>query len=148
MSTGEDWIKQFITRILHITHSQWLFCNFPLNNHQRELLRWNKREEILAEIEKLADTNPEDIPSESRLLLEFDFSALGRADLDTQQYWVAAVRAAQCAGRRRARAGARARRLTKSQRRQISLRKRLGILEVERQIHLDFAHCANNMRQE
>ena len=91
-TTGEDWIKQFITRLLHITHSQWVFRNFTLHDHQRGLLRWNKREEILAEIENFADTNPEDVPAESRFLLEFDYGALGRADLDTQQYWVTAVR--------------------------------------------------------
>ena len=98
--------------------------------------------------QKLADTNTEDVPTESRFLLEFDFGALGRADLDTQQYWVAAVRAARCVGCRRAHAGVRARRLTKSRRWRIFLRKRLGIPEVERQIRLDFAHCAKTMRQE
>ena len=94
-STGEDWTKQFITRLLHITHSQWVFCNFSLHDHQRGLLRRNKREEILAEIEQLADTTPEEVPAESRFLLELDFGALGRADLDTQEYWVAAVQVAR-----------------------------------------------------
>ena len=147
-TTGEDWIKQFITRLLHITHSQWVFRNFSLHDHQRGLLRRNKREEIFAEIEQLADTSPDEVPAESRFLLEFDLGALGRADLDTQLYWVAAVRAARCAGRRRARAGARARRLAKSRRRRISLRTRLGIPDVERQIRRDFAHCAGTLRQE
>ena len=105
-STAEDWTKQFITRILHITHSQWVFCNFSLHDHQRGLLRRNKREEILAEIEQLADTNPEEVPAESRFLLEFDFGTLGRADLNTQEYWVAAVQEARCAGRRQAHVGA------------------------------------------
>ena len=102
-------------------------------DHQRGLLRRNKREEILEEIKQLADTNPEDVvPAESRFLLEFDFGALGLADPDTHQYWVTVVRAARCAGCKRTRTGAQARRLAKSRRRRISLRKRLGIPDVER----------------
>ena len=101
-TTGEDWIKQFITRLLHITHSQWVFRNFSLHDHQRGVLHRNKREEIFSEIEQLADTSPDEVPAESRFLLEFDLGALKRADLDTQLYWVPAVCEARCAGRRRA----------------------------------------------
>ena len=32
---GEDWVKQLISRILHITHSQWIFRNFSLHDKRQ-----------------------------------------------------------------------------------------------------------------
>ena len=32
---AEQWIKQFISKILHITHSQWIFRNFTLHDKQK-----------------------------------------------------------------------------------------------------------------
>jgi hypothetical protein len=29
---GADWAKQFISKILHVTHSQWIFYNISLRN--------------------------------------------------------------------------------------------------------------------
>ena len=29
---GEDWTKQFISKLLQITHSQWIFHNFSLHD--------------------------------------------------------------------------------------------------------------------
>ncbi len=29
---GADWAKQFISKILHITHSHWIFHNFSLHD--------------------------------------------------------------------------------------------------------------------
>ena len=82
---GEDWMKQFITGLLHITHLQIVFCNFSLRDHQRGLLRRHQHEEKLAKIKQLTDTSPDEVPAESRFLLEFDLSAFRNADLDTQQ---------------------------------------------------------------
>ena len=40
---GEDWVRQFITRVLHITHSQWIYRNFSLHDRQRGYLRRKAR---------------------------------------------------------------------------------------------------------
>jgi hypothetical protein len=29
---GTDWARQFISKLLHVTHSQWIFCNISLHN--------------------------------------------------------------------------------------------------------------------
>ena len=47
---GEDWTKQFISKILQITHSQWIFRNVSLHDRTQGYL-WNKEaDEILHSI--------------------------------------------------------------------------------------------------
>ena len=36
--TGEDWMKHFIGKLLQISHSQWLYCNFTLHDKTRGYL--------------------------------------------------------------------------------------------------------------
>ena len=50
-------------------------------------------------IEQLAETSPEDIPEESRFLLEINFGNLTRSHIENQQYWIIALQAAITAGR-------------------------------------------------
>ena len=144
---GEDWVRQFITRVLHITHSQWIYRNFSLHDRQRGYLRRKARKEILAEIETLADTNPDEVPAESKFLLEFDYDRLCKIDLDKQVYWVVAMRAARTAGAQRARQGARQRRIISNRPRRTSRRVRLGIPDVERQIRTEL-RTYSSLREE
>jgi len=34
-SNAEQWVRRFISKILHITHSQWIFRNFALHDKQK-----------------------------------------------------------------------------------------------------------------
>ena len=60
----------------------------------------------VAEIETLANTNPDEVPAEDKFLLEFDYDQFCKIYLDKQVYWVVPMRAARTAGARRARRGA------------------------------------------
>ncbi len=93
--TAESWTKTFISKILHITHSQWIFRNFMLHGKTNGLLRLQEQEAILLHIEELSISNKNDLPEESRFLLEFDLEKLRIADYDMQCYWTAAVSAAR-----------------------------------------------------
>ncbi len=93
--TAVTWMKTFLSKILHITHSQWIFRNFMLHETTHGLLHMREKAAILVQIESLALCEKCDLPEESRFLLEFDIGVLKQADLDTQCYWVAAVDAAQ-----------------------------------------------------
>ena len=93
--TAESWTKTFISKILHITHSQWIFRNFMLHGKTNGLLRLQEQEAILLHIEELSISNKNDLPEESRFLLEFDLEQLRNADYDMQCYWTAAVSAAR-----------------------------------------------------
>jgi len=100
--TGEDWMKAFISHLLQISHSQWIFRNYTLHDKQRGYLRLRARTEVLREIHTLLETPPSEVPPESLYLLELDHSALYKASYETQAYWVLALKAARRAGRRTA----------------------------------------------
>ena len=120
MLNGDDWMRQFINRLLLISHSQWTFRNFTLHDQVRGYLRLQERKEVLREIDRLVHLDPSEVPAESRFLLEFDFDALYQSSYEKQSYWVRAMKAARRAGRRTAsmqsRRGASARRRVAKQR--------------------------------
>jgi hypothetical protein len=43
---GANWAKQFISKILHITHSQWIFRNFSLHDNRNGYLHKKKADKI------------------------------------------------------------------------------------------------------
>ena len=83
---GANCAKQFISKILHITHSQWIFRNFSLHDKRNGYLHKKKAEEITLELESLAGLAPEDVPTNSWFLLEINFSDLNKSNLESQKY--------------------------------------------------------------
>jgi hypothetical protein len=57
---GADWAKQFISKILHITHSQWIFRNFSLHDNGR---RDNHRTRVAGRTRPRRCTSREQIPT-------------------------------------------------------------------------------------
>ena len=114
MMNGDDWMRHFISHILHMTQSQRIFRNVTLHDSICGTLRLQKQEEVLREVETRLETDPLEVPAESKFLLEFDFDSLYRSSFERQTYWVRAIKAARRAGRRtgllRSRRGAGARR--------------------------------------
>jgi hypothetical protein len=108
---GKDWIRQFISRILQLTHSQWIFRNKSFHDKTNGFLRNKKANEILQLINEFAKVTPEDVPSDSQFLLEINFSELTEAHLETQTYWTLAVDAAIAAKTLELARGARAKRI-------------------------------------
>ena len=100
--SADVWMTQLTRRIIDIGHGQWLFRNFTLHNNANGYLLLQKKEEVLTSITQLADSAPSEIPAESQFLLEIDPSNLAEDSLLQQEYWVAAMKAALVAGRRRA----------------------------------------------
>jgi len=82
--TGGDWMKTFISHLLQISHSQWIFRNYTLQ--QRGYLRLRLRKEVLHEIHELLETPPSEVPPESQYLLELDHSAMYKASYEEQAY--------------------------------------------------------------
>ncbi len=91
---GEDWTKQFISKLLQITHSQWIFWNISLHDFTHGYIRNKKGEEIIQQINVLLEVAPEEVPEDSRFLLEINFSELSKTHLETQTYWTLAMDAA------------------------------------------------------
>ncbi|KAL3760545.1 hypothetical protein ACHAWU_009506 [Discostella pseudostelligera] len=94
---ASDWMRGFITRVLQMTHAQWLLRNFMLHDYRSGFLQLKRRVDILYRIEELSHTQDHEIPAESRFLLEIDTNQLALGDLDGQEYWVCAMEAAKAA---------------------------------------------------
>ena len=135
---GTDWTKQLITRLLQITHSQWIYRNILLHDKSSRYLRNKTAEELAEEIHRLADLQPEDVPTESMFLLEIDSGKLTNEHVETHAYWVIAVKAA-----RKAKAAQSARSVSEKRREKrktlgkTSSKLNLGVTEVERDITRD-----------
>ena len=53
-----------------------------------------KRQEVLAEVDRLAEVDPILLPERSRYLLKIDFPSLLNGHLEKPSYWVLAMKAA------------------------------------------------------
>jgi hypothetical protein len=142
-----DWTKHFISKILHITHSQWIFRNFSLHDKRYGYLHKKKVEEIALELELLAGVAPENIPAESRFLLEINFNDLNKSNMESQKYWILAIQAALTAQQCQLAQGARAKRIKDKVNRKLPSRTKLGIVAVEQQIRLDQRHYLQSQEE-
>ena len=135
---GSDWTKQLISKLLQITHSQWIYRNISLHDKSNGYLHNKTADELAEEIHKLAGLEPEDVPYESRFLLEMDRAQLVKGHVETQAYWVTAVQVARKARAKKSAMGAGEKRREKRKKLgKTSSREKLGIVEVERQIFRD-----------
>ncbi len=98
--TMRDWTKQFISQLLHISHAQWVFRNVSLHDRSVGYLQKLQRRKVLLEIDRLSQLSPSELPDDSKYLLEMDFSTPQNSSLIEQSYWILAMKAAICAGRR------------------------------------------------
>ena len=87
----EDWTKQFISKILQIRHSQWIFRNISSHDKKKGYLQNKMADELLQPLNSLLDVSPEEPPESSRFLLEINFLELSKYHLETPQYWTLTV---------------------------------------------------------
>jgi hypothetical protein len=59
---GSDWTKSLISRLLHITHLQWIYRNFTVHNKLCGFLYNKMLDDIHVTIKQLTETSPDDIP--------------------------------------------------------------------------------------
>ena len=95
-------MKNLVTKLLTISHKQWLFRNVSLHNKVNGHLKLTHQATVLAEIAQLSTCSPEEIPEECRFLLDFEMTSLDKAPILQQEYWISTMTAAKVAGSRRA----------------------------------------------
>jgi hypothetical protein len=86
------------SHLMQALHCQWIIRNFTLHDRQWGYLRLNQHRDLLRKLDRLIDTPSDDIPEESRYLLEVDYSTLYSTSFERQSYWVLAMKAARWAG--------------------------------------------------
>ena len=75
--TPKKWCQQLISKLLQITHKQWLFRNSDVHYKKLEGMTAKRHEEIIAQMQDLMWTDPSELLDRHRNLLEEDFEALG-----------------------------------------------------------------------
>ncbi len=73
------------------------FRNFMVHEKTHGIIQMAEQNAIILHIEDLALLDKNDLPEDSRFLLEFDIGQLHQADFETQCYWVDAVQATRSA---------------------------------------------------
>jgi hypothetical protein len=139
---GSGWTKSLISKLLHITHSQWIYQNFTLHDKLCRYLHKKNLEDIRLTIKELTDTAPEEVPKESKFLLKINFGDLTKSHIENQQYWVIAIQAAIPAGQRKSAAGGRAKGIRHKVNLKTPSRTKLRITAVEVQIRRDQMHSS------
>ena len=134
---GSNWSNSLISKLLHITHLQWIYQNFTLHDKLCGYLHKKKLEDIRLTIKELADTAPEEVPKESKFLLKINFGNLTKSHIDNQHYWVIAIQSAITAGQQTAAASGQAKGIRHKVNLKIPSRTKLGITAVEMQIRQD-----------
>ena len=98
--TVDSWLKGFVSKLLAMTHSQWLFRCITKHYRLKGTLLLARKEDLLKEIERQLDMGVDTIANEDRWMLEVDVDQLRNTSLSEKQYWIHAVEAAQQAGSR------------------------------------------------
>ncbi len=76
MINGNNWTSHFISRILQLSHSQWIFRNITLHDRSRGIIKLHKRRDVLLEVDRLMAVDPSELPQERKFLLKMSFSSL------------------------------------------------------------------------
>ena len=137
---GEDWTKQFISKILQITHSQWIFRNISFHDRKNGYLQNKTADELLQHINSLSEVSPEELPESSCFLLEIIFLELSKHHLETQWYWTLAVDVALKANALEQARGARAKRVWQKLNTKVPSQRKLEIAAVKHQVQQDGMH--------
>jgi hypothetical protein len=93
-------MKAMSSHLMQASNCRWIFRNFTLHDKKRGYLLLKQSTHLLQELNKLIDTPQDNIPEDSRYLLELDSSTLYSASFERQSHWVLAMTAARRAGRR------------------------------------------------
>jgi len=89
--TGADWMKTFISHLLQVSYSQWIFWNYTLHDKQWGNLHLCLCADALCKIHKLLETPLLEVPPESQYLLELDHSDMYNVSYEEQAYWDSAL---------------------------------------------------------
>jgi hypothetical protein len=141
---GSDWTKQFISKIIPIAHSQWIYHNISLHHKQQGYLRNKRLEDLLQEISELLELSPDKVPEGSRFLLKVNFTELTSSYLETQGYWKLAVNAVLTAKQLDSEQGACSKWTPHKINRKLPSRKKLGVVAVKQQIRSNGMHQASS----
>jgi hypothetical protein len=92
--TAKHWISGFITQLLQVTHSQWIYRCVLVHDWTTRTLISAHKDKLLKEIDHQLTLGPEGLAEEDRFLLECNFEEMVLTNGEQQEYWLLAIQAA------------------------------------------------------
>ena len=91
----EKWSSGLVTRLLEITHGQWVYWNFIVHNPVSGTIATARKEELLQEIERQQELGDEGLLEEDKYLAEVNLEGLETTSGERQHYWLLAIKTAR-----------------------------------------------------
>ena len=89
------WASGLITKLLEVTHGQWIYRNLLVHEQTSGVLATKKKEEFQIEIQRQQDLGVEGLADEDKFLLEIRLEDLEESSGEQQEYWLLAIKAAR-----------------------------------------------------
>ena len=91
----EAWASGLVTRLLEITHGQWLYRNYTVHDGIAGTAATARKEEIQKEIERQQELGDEGLLTEDMFLAEVNLEDMEASSGAQQEYWLLAIKAAR-----------------------------------------------------
>jgi hypothetical protein len=85
-SNATWWISGFITQLLQVTHTQWIYCCVLVHDRTTGILISMHKEELLKEIKHQLLLGADRLDEQDRFLLECNFDELATTSGEHQEY--------------------------------------------------------------
>jgi hypothetical protein len=91
------WASGLVTRLLEVSHGQWLYRNVMVHDRTSGQLAMARKEEIAAQIEEQYRLGGADLLEDDQYLLEMNLTELQGSTGEQHEYWLLAIAAARVA---------------------------------------------------
>ena len=95
----KKWGQDLVTRLLEVTHGQWLYRNVQVHDRISGTLATQRKEELQMEIERQQELGEEGLLEEDCYLAECNLGDLEETSGILETYWLLAIQAAREANR-------------------------------------------------
>ena len=89
------WSSGLITKLLDVTHGQWIYRNLLVHDKISGVLATAEKEELQKEIQRQQELGEEGLDEQDKFLLEIKLDDLEETLGEYQEYWLLAIRAAR-----------------------------------------------------
>ena len=93
------WGAGLVTKLLEITHGQWLYRCVQIHDKVRGTLITEHKENLQRQIEEEMDKGWDDLLEEDQYLTEINLEDLENTNGERQEYWLVAICTARTANR-------------------------------------------------
>ena len=91
----ENWGAGLVTKLLEVTHGQWLYRNVHVHDLVSGQNAWNRKESLRRELEYQIALGGDGLAEEDQYLLEINLDDLNLSSGEDQVYWLLAFKTAR-----------------------------------------------------